>query len=244
MSTALLLNERFVAVFPSLVRTLGALADAAVLQEIHYQLQTGGKESDGHRWVPATVRDLSDAIGLSPDAVTRTTKRLRDRGILITSNPEAFQRRTWWRVDYDALNHLAETQNGNGENAKSKPPKAPNPKSEIASSTTLKEHKELKEVITPPSGANVVKAFVDAFVSLYNEQPDKQLIGRIGRDAKRMLSEGKELGILIASAEACAQSGHGNLPASYTQTITAGKRNAPRGFAGIKEFLEDLNDAS
>jgi DNA-binding transcriptional ArsR family regulator len=244
MSTALLLNERFVAVFPSLVRTLGALADAAVLQEIHYQLQTGGKESDGHRWVPATVRDLSDAIGLSPDAVTRTTKRLRDRGILITSNPEAFQRRTWWRVDYDALNHLAETQNGNGENAKSKPPKAQTPKSEIASSTTLKEHKELKEVITPPSGANVVKAFVDAFVSLYNEQPDKQLIGRIGRDAKRMLSEGKELAILIASAEACAQSGHGNLPASYTQTITAGKRNAPRGFAGIREFLDDLNDAS
>ena len=155
-----------------------------------------------------------------------------------------FQRRTGWRVDYDALNHLAETQNGNGENAKSKPPKSQTPKSEIASSTTLKEHKELKEVITPPSGANVVKAFVDAFVSLYNEQPDKQLIGRIGRDAKRMLSEGKELAILIASAEACAQSGHGNLPASYTQTITAGKRNAPRGFAGIKEFLEDLNDAS
>lgn len=243
MSTALLLNERFVAVFPSLVRTLGALADAAVLQEIHYQLQTGGKESDGHRWVPATVRDLSDAIGLSPDAVTRTTKRLRDRGILVTSNPEAFQRRTWWRVDYDALNHLAETQNGNGEFAKSKPAKPQNPKREIASSTNDKEVKELKEVITPPSGANVVRAFVDAFVALYNEQPDKQLIGRIGRDAKRMLAEGKELALLISSAEACAQSGHGNLPASYTQTITAGKRNAPRGFQGIKDFLEELNDA-
>jgi DNA-binding transcriptional ArsR family regulator len=244
MSTALLLNERFVAVFPSLVRALGALADAAVLQEIHYQLQIGGKESDGHRWVPATARDLSDAIGLSPDAVTRTTKRLRDRGILVTSNPEGYERRTWWRVDYDALNHLAETQNASREIAKSKPAKSPNPSCEIASSTSTKELKEVKEVITPPSGGDVVKAFVDAFVSLYNETPDKQLIGRIGRDAKRMLSEGKELAILVASAEACAQSGHGNLPASYTQTITAGKRNAPRGFAGIKEFLEDLNDAS
>jgi hypothetical protein len=89
-----------------------------------------------------------------------------------------------------------------------------------------------------------VKAFVDAFVSLYKEPPDKQLIGRIGRDANRMLGEGKELALLITSAEACAQSGHGNLPASYTQTIRAGKQNAPRGFAGIREFLDDLNDAS
>jgi hypothetical protein len=147
-------------------------------------------------------------------------------------------------VDYDALNHLAETQNASGGSAKSKPAKTPNPSCEIASSTTTKEVKELKEVITPPSGGDVVKAFVDAFVSLYKEPPDKQLIGRIGRDAKRMLGEGKELALLITSAEACAQSGHGNLPASYTQTITAGKRNAPRGFAGIREFLDDLNDAS
>jgi hypothetical protein len=86
----------------------------------------------------------------------------------------------------------------------------------------------------------VVKAFVDEFVSLYGEQPDKQLIGRIGRDAKRMLAEGKPLDVLISSAEFCAQSGHGNLPSAYTQQVTANKRNKPRGFAGIREFLEEI----
>lgn len=239
MNTSLLLNERFVAVFPSLVRLLGGVADAAVLQEIHYQLQMGGKEHDGARWVPATAKDLSTAIGLSSDAVTRTAKRLKDKGILVTANPEAFQRRTWWRIDYDLLDHLAETQNGNGEFANSQLAKPQNPKRETASSTTTKKHKEMKETIAAPNGAHVVKAFVDLFTELYREAPDKQLIARIGRDAKRMLSEGKSIEVLISCAQDCARSGHGNLPASYAQSLKK-QNGSPRGFAGIREFIQEL----
>jgi DNA-binding transcriptional ArsR family regulator len=239
MSTSLLLNERFVAVFPSLVRLLGGVADAAVLQEIHYQLQMGGKEHDGARWVPATVKDLSNAIGLSPDAITRTAKRLKDKGILVAANPEAFQRRTWWRIDYALLDHLAETQNGSRENASSQIAKTQNPKRENASSTTTKKDKELKETDPPPNGGDVVKAFIDHFTVLYGEAPDKQLISRIGRDAKRMLAEGKSLAMLIHGAEECARAGHGNLPATYTQSVKK-QNTAPRGFAGIREFIEEL----
>lgn len=239
MSTSLLLNERFVAVFPSLVRLLGGVADAAVLQEIHYQLQMGGKEHNDVRWVPATTKDLSNAIGLSPDAITRTAKRLKDKGILVTANPEAFQRRTWWRIDYTLLDHLAEAQNGIRESASSQLAKPPNPKRESASSTTTKKHKEDKEDKSPPTGADVVKAFVDHFTTLYNEAPDRQLIARIGRDAKRMLAEGKSLAMLIHGAEECARAGHGNLPATYTKSVK-NQNSAPRGFAGIREFIEEL----
>lgn len=245
MSASLLLNERFVAVFPSLVRALGGIADAAVLQEIHFQLQTGGKEKDGQRWVPATLNDLSQAVGLSPDAINRTAKRLRDKGVLVTANPEAFQRRTWWRIDYDALNHLAEPQNGTSESAKSQVAKTRNPKRESASSTTTEEQQKKREVIPSPSGADVVKEFVDAFVAVFGEQPDRQLVGRIGRDAKRMLAEGKSAESLIQAARECANAGHGNLPASYTRSLASEqknrKQNEPRGFNGIRDFLEDVS---
>lgn len=238
MSTSLLLNERFVAVFPSLVRLLGGVADAAVLQEIHYQLQIGGKEHDGNRWVPATFKDLSTAIGLSPDAISRTAKRLKDKGVLVTANPEAFQRRTWWRIDYTLLDHLAETQNGNGETAGSQNAKPRNPKRETASSTTSKKLKEVKETDTP-NGGDIVKAFVDYFTTLYGEAPDSRLIGRIGRDAKRMLAEGKSVAMLIQGAEECARAGHANLPATYTQGVKK-QNTTPRGFAGIREFIQEL----
>jgi DNA-binding Lrp family transcriptional regulator len=245
MSASLLLNERFVAVFPSLVRALGGIADAAVLQEIHFQLQTGGKEKDGQRWVPATFNDLSQAVGLSPDAVNRTTKRLRDKGVLLTANPEAFQRRTWWRIDYDALNHLAETQNGTGAGAKSQVAKSLNPKRETASCTTSVEQKKKEDDISAPTGADLVKEFVDAFVATFGEQPDRQLVGRIGRDGKRMLSEGKDPDALAQASRECGRAGHGNLPSSYTRlladSVQSRKRSEPRGFAGIRDFLEETS---
>lgn len=238
MSSALLLNERFVAVFPSLVRALDGLTEAAVLQEIHYQTQTGGKEHAGNIWVPRTVQALADALGLSAPQVTRATAKLGTLGVLVKAHPEAFQRRTWWRIDYEALDHLAKTANGNDESAKSQVAKIASPNDESASSTSLKKNKNNTELVNP-TGATVTAAFVDEFRRLHQADPDRQLISRIGRDAKRMLAEGRTLEGLVAAAQQCAKSGHGNLPAAYTSLLAKGK-SEPRGFSGIREFLEDL----
>jgi len=237
--SALLLTERFVAVFPSLVRALGGLPEAAITQEIHYQLQVGGRDHDGHRWVPATARDLSDALGISPDAVSRTCRQLRDSGVLVTANPEAFQRRTWWRIDYDRLDHLAKTPNRDGGNAKSQVAKSPNPNRENAKSSTVIELQEGEQKPFTVNGAVVVTAFVDRFKEVYQQEPDRQLIGRIGRDAKRMIGEGKPIEQLILAAQQCADDAHGNLPSAYTKTLKSGRKSEPRGFAGIREFLEE-----
>lgn len=237
--SALLLTERFVAVFPSLVRALGGLPEAAITQEIHYQLQVGGKDLDGHRWIPATGQDLSEAIGVSTDSVWRTCRHLRDIGILVTANPEAYQRRTWWRIDYERLDHLAKTQNGNGESAKSQMAKSPNPKRGSAKSTTPIEIQEGEQKPSTANGGLVVTAFVDRFKELFHQDPDRQLVGRIGRDAKRMINEGKPIEQLILAAQQCAEDAHGNLPSAYTKTLKSNAKREPRGFAGIREFLEE-----
>ena len=237
--SALLLSERFVAVFPSLVRALGGLPEAAIVQEIHYQLQVGGKDHDGQRWVPATAKDLSCSIGISSDAVARTCRHLRDMAVLITANPEAFQRRTWWRIDYDRLDHLAKTPNGVRESAKSQMANPPNRISESAKSTTTLEVEEGEQKPSVATGATVVTAFVERFRQVYGQDPDRQLIGRIGRDAKRMITEGKPIEQLILAAERCAEDAHGNLPSAFTKGLRTSQHHEPRGFAGIREYLED-----
>lgn len=55
-----------------------------------------------------------------------------------------------------------------------------------------------------------------------------------------MLAEGGNLEELIAAAHLCADNGHANLPASLGRLIANGTGNAPKGFAGIRAFLEEL----
>ena len=253
--SALLMSERFVAVFPSLVKALGGLPEATITQEIHYQIQVGGRNHEGQVWVPATVQNLADAIGISKDAVTRSCRHLRDIGVLVTANPEAFQRRTWWRINYDVLLHLAKSQNASSEIASSQVAKSPNPKSGIASSSTTKETKKVDKEIAPsdenddvkfiPTKENagnsgmLVKLFIDKFLVLYYQTPDQQLIGRVGRDAKRMLGQGRTFEELKPAVLLCAELGHGNLPSAYTQLLAKGRKKEPKGFNGIREFLQD-----
>jgi hypothetical protein len=58
-----------------------------------------------------------------------------------------------------------------------------------------------------------------------------------------MLTEGREADLIAQAILDCATKGHANLPSALTALLAKAKTE-PKGFAGIREFLEsgDPND--
>lgn len=233
---SMLLDEQFVAVFPSLVRRLGGMNEAAVLQTIHYASQLGAVEQDGRLWVPLTCREIGLKTGLSEDAVLRCLTGLRESGVVIGRGAQQGSRKLMWSIDMEVLEG-----NTNREIAESPTAKSRKPNREIAGCTTTKNREETtKNIPQAEIKANlVVKAFVDEFEARHRAKPDKASIGRMGQYSKRLISEGGyDPKVLIEAAQRCARLGHVNLPAALMQLIAKSGKE-PRGFAGIREFLED-----
>jgi hypothetical protein len=101
MSSALLIDETVIVVQPALVRRLGHLCDACVLQQIHYWLGRSRNDRDGHRWVFKTYDDWSDEIGVTVKQVRAAIVRLETAGVIVSCQPEAYHRRKWYRIDYE-----------------------------------------------------------------------------------------------------------------------------------------------
>lgn len=100
-------------------------------------------------------------------------------------------------------------------------------------STLIKElyKNNLEQVETTPSDINaatIVAEYVDAFEHYLGEKPPVRSIGRIAKDAKQLLIEGKDGKLLIAAAEDCAISGHANLSSSYTWALAEQTRNGKK----------------
>lgn len=102
--TELLLDERPLVIQPSLVQRLG-IAEAAIVQQLHYWAQRATNVHDGYRWVYKTYADWSDEIGLSTKAIRGALDRLRRGGIVvgIESPIDSRDRTIWWRIDYEIL---------------------------------------------------------------------------------------------------------------------------------------------
>ena len=97
-------------------------------------------------------------------------------------------------------------------------------------STVIEElyKKNLEQVEITPSEINastIVAEYVDEFQNLLGEKPPTRSIGRIAKDAKQLLAEGKNSDLLIAAAKDCAASGHANLSSSYTWALAEESRN-------------------
>jgi hypothetical protein len=112
-------------------------------------------------------------------------------------------------------------------------------------STVLKElyNKNLEQVEITPSDINastIVAEYVDAYEHYINEKPTARSIGRIAKDAKQLLAEGKDAKLLIAAAEDCALSGHANLSSSYTWALAESTRNNKKK-SPAQGWLELLN---
>jgi len=95
----MLIDGRFVAVFPRLVRALeGDVTAAAVLQAVHYRANTG----DG--WLELPLAEIADEIGISRDQTQRACARLRQAGLLLADGDRG--RLLRWRIDHDAVGRL------------------------------------------------------------------------------------------------------------------------------------------
>lgn len=230
---SMLLNEEFVAVFPSLVRRLGGMNKAAVLQAIHFASQIQGQKIGNNKWTPMTARQLAVKTGLSEDAAQRALTALVEMRVLIGMGAKDGSRKLMWLIIYDLLDaprEIAETDTAESRNDLR----------ESAECTTTKNSKEEpnKVIAIAEGNASVVsQRFLDKFKLMHSAEPDRASVGRIAREAKRMLADGRPLDLLIQSAELCAVRGHANLPSSLT-SLLAGKIVEPKGFAGIRSFLE------
>lgn len=112
-------------------------------------------------------------------------------------------------------------------------------------STVLKElyKKNLEQVEITPSDINastIVAEYVDAYEHYLGEKPPARSIGRIAKDAKQLLTEGKDAKLLIAAAEDCAISGHANLSSSYTWALAENSRNEKKK-SPAQGWIELLN---
>jgi hypothetical protein len=102
ISSNLLYDEPFVAVFPSLVRLLdGDVASAAVLQHINFRSNSrlAMISETGEAWYPVTREDLADEIGLSAKQVKRIIEKLRAKEILLVQQIGGIDRRNFYRID-------------------------------------------------------------------------------------------------------------------------------------------------
>lgn len=99
MSSTLLLDERVVAVQPAAVRVFG-LAGAVVLQQIHWHSTTRAVRVFGeHEWVVMPYALFSAETGLNENQIRHAVSKLEEQQVLVSCQPEAYQRRKWYRID-------------------------------------------------------------------------------------------------------------------------------------------------
>lgn len=112
----LLINEPPLQVLPTLAVIIG-LNEAFLLQQVHYWLSNPkiGRidvDGDGQKWVRNSVEDwLVNFPFWSESTVKRTTKSLRERGLLLsksTLNEMKIDRTGWYRIDYQLLDKVLE----------------------------------------------------------------------------------------------------------------------------------------
>lgn len=113
---AALIEERFIAVYPSLIRALGGHALAVVAQAVHFRSQVG-ERFEGHMWAVATRDEWCNDVVMTEDQLRRAFRALTDMGVLINAQPGRFDRTTWRRIDRDRLASLvSDAQMHSGEN--------------------------------------------------------------------------------------------------------------------------------
>lgn len=103
----LLLDEKPLQVLPSLAVALGSLDEAVILQQLHYWLEKSNNVRDGYKWVYNTMNDWQKQFPWikSVTTVRKHFKHLESLGLIVTGNynPAGFDRKKWYRIDYDTF---------------------------------------------------------------------------------------------------------------------------------------------
>jgi DNA-binding Lrp family transcriptional regulator len=95
----LLHDEKSVVIQPEIVRRLGNLADAAVLQQLNYWMPHAKVEYEGRWWVFKSYENWSTEIGISEHQVRRAMDRLVEAGVVSVCNPRG--RTNHYAINYD-----------------------------------------------------------------------------------------------------------------------------------------------
>jgi hypothetical protein len=114
----LLIDETPIVILRSLL-AICTESEAKVLQQIHYWLciNTRGKKGivDGVTWVYITYEKLAEQLAMqNMKTAQRAVKRLESLGILISDNFNRvkYDKTKWYRIDYDRLEKLLESNVG------------------------------------------------------------------------------------------------------------------------------------
>ena len=109
---SLLINERPLIVQPSLVKLLGSIERAVVLQQIHWLLQqpkTGEIDEDGNKWVWGTLQDWCDDYFQmwKPPALKKHLRWLRENDYLIVDqrSEDRWKKTNYYRLNYEKITH-------------------------------------------------------------------------------------------------------------------------------------------
>lgn len=105
--------------------------------------------------------------------------------------------------------------------------------------------KELEEVDITQSATNasdVVAAYVDQHFETFGEKPPARSIGRLAKESKLLLDEGKQPELVIEAAKHSANNGHANIASSYTWLLAQNKREKPSPAEGWLGILNSVRE--
>lgn len=104
---ACILRERKNVSQPTIAAAVG-LCPSIVLQKIHYLMRAFGRMREGEYFIRPNMKMLSEDIGISQFEVRRALNKLIRCGVVVAKNlnSNTFDRRLWYRLDYDKLQVL------------------------------------------------------------------------------------------------------------------------------------------
>jgi DNA-binding Lrp family transcriptional regulator len=111
-----LLDEVTLVVQPSLVRALGSIADAMMLQQVHhrtvrpYHGDVIVEDAEGRRYVQRSLTAWADETGLSRDQVKRSMTALEAAGLILRVQVPGWDRTYGYAVDRARLDVLLTSQ--------------------------------------------------------------------------------------------------------------------------------------
>ena len=106
---------------------------------------------------------------------------------------------------------------------------------------TLLEEPYTKEPVEVITANAVVAAYVDAYNEAFGENPPARSIGRLAKEAKLLLDEGKQPDLVIEAAKHSALNGHANIASSYTWLLAQDTRNGQQKQSAVTKALNWTN---
>jgi uncharacterized protein YjiS (DUF1127 family) len=140
----LLHDEPSIVLQPEMVRRLGNLTDAAVLQQLNYWMPHAKVEHEGRRWVYKTYDNWGKEIGISGQQVRRAIERLEALGVVVSCTPRGRTKHYAINYEHDMLDGASSPDSYQADS----PDDGADSPDNQASSPTYKDLHETRQEIT------------------------------------------------------------------------------------------------